>query len=466
MSKTNKLQQPPDKKANDIKSIYNSQKNPSVNKEYRDRARVRFHDSINPERSGVIPKQYNRKVVLKKKMHQNLETFTSSSDSDFSDNFYSDDENSQSDVSSMNMVNPGLFLDKCDKFIDNRKHERKFVEKTNDDNNFLKQFEPQKFDNRGSPSSNNGVQSGSGKDIIQRMEQERKLAAEGKFSNFGEDGDMTYGITEQSDFTHNNMKPFFKQKGAANTLRQEHAANVHQQKMEMFSGTLNKDRPDWNHKKEQAPLFNPAANIANIYGTPVMTDFYEGRYIPGKERRNEKPFQPIKVTTGLGLGTNGDAMFTRGGGDLYRVLPKTVDDLRSANKPKLSYGGVIVPGQKGDRGRVIGRQVQNKNVVKFKENCPVDLQKTFNFETHAPKMIGEVDPTTLGGANRGIKATNHVGPLKYNVDKATPDNLREKHRTPFKETFLNAEPRNVQLVEGLRAQANYNTYVPNATQSV
>ena len=34
----------------------------------------------------------------------------------------------QSQASSLNMANPGLVVDKCHRFIDNRNHERKFVQ--------------------------------------------------------------------------------------------------------------------------------------------------------------------------------------------------------------------------------------------------------------------------------------------------------------------------------------------------
>jgi hypothetical protein len=461
-------------------NIYNNGKNKLIKKKWQEKATNRTKASLNPKKTGIIPKQYNNMKALKKKnQYRKLNTFSSaSSDSVFSDDYEEEmgccpeaEMSDQSNVSSLNMHNPLLMVDKCQKFIDNRKHERKFVQKTQDDNNFLEQFEPMKFDNNGPPSSQNAVHKGNGMDtVIQRMEAERALGAEafgnqGGFTNFGETNDMTYGVTAPENFTHNNMKPNFKSKSAAGPLRQEHAGETHQRKMELFSGSTNADRPDWQHKKEQAPLFHPAANIENIYGMPSMTDYMESRYIPSKTRNNEKPFQPIKVTSGLGLGANGDATFTKGGGDLYRVLPKTVDDLRPLSRPKITYEGVTVQGQKGNRGRLHGRQVQQRQVVKFKENQPGEYRKTFNSQLQAPKIIGEVDPTTMGGANRGIHNNCYVGPSKHEVSKVTTDELRGKYRTAFKENYDHAEPRNVQLIEGLRTKSqNYNTWIPGPTQ--
>jgi hypothetical protein len=449
-------------KKKSVSSIYNEQKNKSVNKEIRKRAKVRFKESLEPEKTGVYPKRFKTAAVLD--AQSNFETFSNCS----SDSVYSDEDiassSQDSNYSSLNMASPGKILDKSENLIDNRKHERKFVQKVGESNNFLHQFDLQKFDVHGPPSSQNAVGNIIGVNAgVKRMEQERLLFLNQGISEFNENNDMTYGITDRRDFVHNNMQPNFKSKGAGSSLRGEHAGETFQRKMETFTGSLN--RPDFQHKKEQSPLFNPATNITNTFGTPVMTDYYQDRFIPSKEQRNVLPFEQIKVGPGLGLGVNNPGgNFIKGAGDPYRVLPRTVDDLRAKNKPKLTYEGRIVEGQKGSKGTVIGRQVQNKQVVKFKENCDDDLQKTFNFNTHAPKISGEIDPMTMGGANRGLKATNYVGPAKNDIEKATSDNMRGKYKATTRQSFLEAEPRNIHLVEGLRAQANYNTYVPDATQ--
>jgi len=438
------------KKNNKVrKNIYDNNLNNTIRNEFHKRAKERFEASKNPQKTKIIP----HIRVAKKKTKVEL------SDSDFSDENSKIEKRNMSEHSETPST---FFIDKSEKFIDNRKHEREFVKKTRDNDNYLNQFEPLRFDSSNNPVSQNAVHSGGS--MVQRMEQERELGLRGEFSNFEETNDMTYGITEPDDFVHNNMKPNFKAKSAGNLLHAEHAGNVFQQRMEEFSGTLNKNRPDWQHKKEHAPLFNPANNIANVFGTPVMTDYYEGRYIPGKERRNEKPFQEIKVTPGIGLGANGVGHFTKGTGDLYRVMPRNIDDIRTVNKRRVVYNGVIIPGQKGSRGGTIGKQTSNRQFVKYREYAPDEMQKTYTGQVHAPQIIGEVDPFTLGGVDRGLKETNFVGPLKTEVGKATPGGLYGEYREPFKQNFLQAEPRNVQLVEGLRAQANYNTYVPNVTQ--
>ena len=73
-------------------------------------------------------------------------------------------------------------------------------------------------------------------------------------------------------------------------------------KVELFTGSA--DNLQYKPKTERKPLFNPLIGLTNIYGMPNFSDFAGARFIPGKERKNEKPFQEQKVTPGLGLGYN------------------------------------------------------------------------------------------------------------------------------------------------------------------
>ena len=424
-------------------------------------AEKKTHMSRNPNKTGIIPKQYNRK-----RNHSN-----SDSDSEFSD--YEDfNNNNKINSDSDDGNNNNLLFNKSKKIIDNRKHERAFVEKTKDDDNYLEQFKPMKFTNLGEPVSSNAVHYGSDNhsSVVDRMETERELALKGNFSNFGESNDMTYGIMSPDNFTHNNMKPFFKSRGL-NNRKSEQSATVHQRRMESFSGTLNDERPDWRHKKEQAPLFSPVTSISNPFGMPVMTDAYEGRFIPGRERRNEPLFEPIRVGPGLGVGLGENGDFIKGAGDLYRPKVLTVDDLRAKNNPKVTYGGVIVEGQKGEKRGINGRQVVQKRgaSARFKEQSPKeDFLAKFTGEVTGPKIIGAVDPNSMGGVNRGVQETNHIGPSKFNVDQITDTKMRDgkgdKYRTPFKQSFDQSEAPGFYLYEGLKGQSNYDSYITDATQ--
>jgi len=400
----------------------------------------------------------NAKIKKVKQSSQSQYDLFTENDSQFSD----EDATIQgsSACSSADPSNPLYFLNRTRNLVDNRKHERKVAKKVRDDNNFLRQFDDLAFDTHGDPVSVNAVPNQYGMNAaVARMENERGLGLNGGFSNFGEDGDMTYGIVDRDHFVHNNMKPFFKK--GSNPASMQHNAEISQQKMELFSGL---DRTDWKHKQEQTPLFSPIMNMKNTYGDPVMTGFYESRYIPGHERRNELPFQQQKVAPGLGFGAKGGGGFTKGVGDLYRVLPKTVDELRPLTRPKVTYQGVVVEGQKGSRGPIIGKVIK-KRPEKFKEYNTGDLVANHS-QVEAPKIIGEVDPNTLGRTNRGLLREVYYGPTKAVVDKTTPTHLRGQYKKSFRQTFNQAEARGMHFVEGLVGRSNGldDTYLPDPTK--
>ena len=436
----------------DADNIYSRKMFSRANKKYLKLANDRYAKSQNPEKTGVISRDYKLQKKYKddKRKSQNFETFSSVSDN-----------SSMCSNNSIDMDNPCFFLDKSKKVFDNRKNERKFVQKIQDDDNYNAQFGALAFNNSGAPVSANAVPNTVGMDsAVMRMENERSLALDGGYSNFGEASDMTYDVVDKENFTHNNMVPFHRR--GANELTREHQAMVNQRKMESFSGLR---RDGWKNKVERAPLFDPITNIANIYGTPNMTDFYQSRMTPGRERRNEKPFQPIKVAPGIGLGANASGgNFTKGGGDISRVLPPTVDDLRTAQKKKVSYEGVMNIGQKGNNGPVIGN-VEKRRPEKFKILNNRNLLKPYGY-IQAPKITGEIDPNTLGSNNRGLIRRVQYGPAQHENTKITTDDMRGNYRESFKESFEQAESRGFHFVEGLRGRSGSadDTYIPDITQ--
>ena len=70
---------------------------------------------------------------------------------------------------------------------------------------FGQQFSDLTFDNTTNPVSSNGINSSG---TISRLDQERDLALKGNYSLYNKNNDMTYGITDEKNFVHNNMVPF------------------------------------------------------------------------------------------------------------------------------------------------------------------------------------------------------------------------------------------------------------------
>jgi hypothetical protein len=374
------------------------------------------------------------------------------------DSIFSDDGSNLRSNQSMNLNNDYMAFFKKSNILQNAKqHEKQFVNQiSNEPNNaFLSQFDSLKFDNPTGPYSSNNAPPQTGKfGDVSRLEMERNLALKGNYSNF-DNKDMTYGVVDNKNFVHNNMVPYFKSglnKGTgANSLAQKAYGDTLQRKVDLFTGSVND--PNYRPRTERRPLFNPQVGLTWIYGTPNFTDYFQSRFIPSKERRNEFIHQPVRVTPGLNLGYNETS--TQGFHDSYRILPKNVDELRVATKPKVTYGVPIIPGKKGDRRSIIPNVAQH-GPPRFAELDPRDMQKSLGYY-RGPSIYGNVDaPITI----REQTSKAWYGPAEFEKEEEPrPKFVREKYHTPARQNFLSDTPRNITGVD-LEKNTSYteNTY--------
>jgi hypothetical protein len=431
----------------------------------------RMNKSRDPRRSGIINPNIRRKGTNRKAINHddNIEHFGNVGNknskkiilhNDVSDSDFSDEASVASSASSVSVMgDPTLLLTRSSKMVDNRFHEREIVDKRKGTNNneYLSQFEPLKFDTKGGPVSLNAVPLSSSTN--NRINLERDLALTGNYSNFGEGygnyNDMSYGVNG-GDLTHNNMVPQFKSKSyGSQPHRDKQYNNVAQRKVELFSGS-SAIKPN---KTETKPLFDPVMNATNIYGSPVVAGLTSDRYIPGYEKRNEKPFQEKRITPGLNLGYNEENPM----GDYYRPVYKSIDELRTADKRQISYTQpVVTSGIRGARGPVIGEQKKYRP-ERTKEWGNERMVKNFGY-VQAPSVYGEVSKKNLGTVNRGLTQTIYVGPAQSNVSQVTATKLREKWDGTLKQNFNEAEPRNLFIVEGQLAREDEEKFIPDPTQ--
>ena len=104
--------------------------------------------------------------------------------------------------------------------------------------------------------------------------------------------------------------------------------------------------------------------MQHAHGAPNNSDFFQSRVNPSLKVANVKPWEEVKVAPGLGkgFGTEGSGGFNSGMECRDQWEPKTVDQLRTANNPKLSFKGVTLGGK---------RPVQNMGKMgKFEKNRP------------------------------------------------------------------------------------------------
>ncbi|ADX05850.1 hypothetical protein 162322352 [Organic Lake phycodnavirus 1] len=153
-----------------------------------------------------------------------------------------------------------------------------------------------------------------------------------------------------SNFTHNNMTPFFKKKSYGNNLFNS------DNRLDTYTGSGSNTIV----KKETATLFKPQDNVQNVFGNPNENDFLQSRVIESKRHANTKPWKEIREGPG-DLGFNSGAQYRD------QTRPKTVDQLRVANNPKSEYNNnyqapAYKPSQSGQIGKTIKKNPDTYHV--------------------------------------------------------------------------------------------------------
>jgi hypothetical protein len=472
------------------RNIYATNNSRAVRDDFEDKARARYKESRDFKNTKVIPRHYKALDEFNKK-NMTINANKVAKIEDFSnednDSTFSDDEktfdshdgfdnkstcSNESDDGYRGFNDPASMLDKMGELTNNRKFEScvakdnsvaKNRDKFKEKNTWMNQHNLMAFDNpEGFVASNASNKNTIGdKSGIARIELERQMELDGGYSAFDKHDDGTYGIIKPNspDFIHENMIPFVRK--GPNPFNETKRNMVNQMNLELFTGSTND--PMWRPKIERAPLFSPLIGAKNIYGDPVRTDEYTSRYFPGDEKRNELPFQQVKVTPGLNIGYN--AVGKHGYHDMYRVIPTEayVDNLRTLDNPKITYGSYVGPGQKGEKGPVLGKVSQYK-APRYRERGTKDMVRTRSYIT-APTVYGEYDPKSLATVNRGVEATPAIGPAKHFLEGNTPGKYIGEHSGSRKENYLYDHPRNVILYESFSGQGHNNeSFLPDPTQ--
>ena len=141
----------------------------------------------------------------------------------------------------------------------------------------------------------------------------------------------------QSEEGHNNMVPFF----GANVTQSTYSGAT-DGILDTYTGT---GKNTFFHKEEAPAFFKPEAATGLPWGKQVETDFEQSRMVTSLALKNVFPIEPTLVGPGV---NDGYTNLPSGGyqQDSIRefALPKTTDEIRVANKPKLTYSADPVPG--------------------------------------------------------------------------------------------------------------------------
>ena len=191
-------------------------------------------------------------------------------------------------------------------------------------------------------------------------------------------------------FTHNNMVPFFGARVKGATADRNVAEGI----LDNMVGSAYQQIV----KQEQAPLFAPQCDLQYANGAPNNSDFIQSRVNPSLKMSNVKPWEEIHVAPGLDKGYNseGGAGFNSGIEARDKWLPKTVNELRVANNPKMTFG---LSGHEGPAvAYTNGASIQTQGVV----------------EKHTPEGFYTSGPerwfTNVGDEKASVVRSTHILP--------------------------------------------------------
>jgi hypothetical protein len=196
-----------------------------------------------------------------------------------------------------------------------------------------------------------------GNNFIEQMDNMMAAGGNGMVNNgqpvFSE---LSGRAMDSQEFRHNNMVPFFRGREptqSTETFRNQATLDFHTGR-DMF----------YHPKKESKNLFAPTPDLDYVCGVPAQEDRQLERYIPSNLglKTNELPFEKIKVGPGL---NQGYSAAPRGGFHDFDqrdyAMPKSTDQLRTANNPKLQYKGRIVSGKsQNDTRGIVGEVIKHK----------------------------------------------------------------------------------------------------------
>jgi hypothetical protein len=191
------------------------------------------------------------------------------------------------------------------------------------------------------------------------------------------------------NFVSSNMVPYFgKQKRIGPELRSQT-----EQTLDTYTGSGSLQMS----KSESAPLFSPEENVQWANGAPNQTDFFRSRVNPALKNSNVKPFQEERVAPGLNQGftTSGSGGFNSGMEARTSWLDKTVDQLRVATKPKVSFDLSNHEGPAQTLVKNLGLQpaVEKQLPDRYFVNSPARYLTTVGAEQRPTQRSLQPDPT-------------------------------------------------------------------------
>ena len=314
------------------------------------------------------------------------------------------------------------------KFFNNKsykKTKKKNIKKKKKKNDsFTRQFDLMKF-SENIPTAVN----------VHSTDLQRDVDFKYNYSNFASE-DMHYSVINNFP---NNMAPHTSQRDL-----QVDDGSYQSRKCQIFTGT-NKLKKN---KTAVGPFFKPKKNQSVSIKCPIVTENIKSRYRPSSKKNfGNLPFNnKIKVLPGL----NGKVQNKN---TIYRVLPKTTNELRSKTNPKISYKNIVNKAIK--KGGLRGT---NPNITKYKK-ISYKVQKSTDLVGNSSKNKGPKQSGKVQLSNGNRSTNNNYSSNIHNSDRGDgPNKDKSRWGQSYKITYNNDNSRNISNIKNKFTMSNKKAY--------
>lgn len=228
------------------------------------------------------------------------------------------------------------------------------------------------------------------------------------------------------EFTHNNMQPFYR--GSMTQSVDPFASSM---RLENLGGVITGFKSK--REVEATNFFAPQKDVGNLYGTQNQTDTMRNFIVAPLSRNNEFPIEREMVGPGIGSG------FSSAPEDVYYAqrefaMPKTVDELRAANKPKETFEARTVDGIKTSLGAAQKPCVEKRTPDTFKEVSPCEFLPTTGANLKGQKRP---DMIVMRDTNKPALHRQHMGPAYQRQDATIVAQQPKASGAPFRAQLRN-----------------------------
>ena len=309
---------------------------------------------------------------------------------------------------------------------------------------YQNQFSNLKYDCK-EPMALNGLD----RDELRHIVGERELFAMGAPIQ----KDMTYDVVPTEEFKHHNMQHFTKMNGLKHDIHTWNNRNSLRDKQCGYNEF-------YNPKKEVKAMFKPQKDVhggGKMGQNKVSIVNQADRFIPGKEKRNQLPFEQIKVTPGLNLGYNEEGQ--QGRHDAYKPPMKSVNELRPKNRQKVSLKKPVLQTIKKGTKPAIKPKMKRRGpekVFKLKHGQTTRKGNYVGKRNYKPKNF------YMKKTDRGKKKKS-LGVKQAAVTRNLPEDQRAIVKKPIKVQPSAVEPANKKNRVGMY-EPNMQNFVMPCTQ--